>query len=160
MKFCLSFLLTFFFYSVFALAQDAQPPVVELPLGTFLEQVLGVIAKFGGLSTVLKIASVCGILVASLKVTFLRQLIWAKLGPYQVLVAPFLGLIAGLLDMAGAGTVTLASVMAYIGSGAGAILFHQLLDGVKKMDFIGDKYKAVIDWIMEHFKADKSADKQ
>lgn len=158
MKFFIGFLLTFFCYSLFALAQDAQPPVVEVPLDTFLNQVLGVIAKFGGLSTVLKISAVVGILVASLKVSFFRQFLWAKLGAGQVLVAPFLGLLAGLLDMANAGQVTLVSVVAYIGAGAGAILLHQLLDGVKKLGWVGDKYKAFIDWVMSLLKADKSAD--
>jgi hypothetical protein len=158
MKAFVCLLFTFLFFGVFAFAQEAAP-VVEIPVSTFLEQVLAIIAKFGGLSTVLKISAIVGIMVASMKVSFLRQYVWAKLGAAQVLVAPVLGIIIGILDLFGAGTVTLASVMAYMGSGAGAILLHQLLDGLKKMGFVGDKYKAVIDWIMEKLKADKSADK-
>lgn len=136
------------FLSLFAIAQEVLPPaVVVVPPQDFLSQVLQVIKNFGGLTTVLKISSVILLIIASMKVSIINQLLWSKLGKAQVWVAPLLGLIAGLLDLNNAGTVTLASVVAYVGSGAGAILLHELLDSLKAIPGLGSTYVSIIDFL-------------
>jgi len=108
----------------------------------FLSQVLEYIKAFGGLETVLKISGGIAIIISSMKVTFSKQLLWDKLGAAQAWLAPALGLLVGILSMGTA--LTLASALAYVGSGAGAILFHELLDTLKVAPVIGDTIVKVI----------------
>lgn len=149
-----------------ATAADPTPaPTIAAPAQSesaqsFLDQVLQAIKNFGGLSTVLKISTVILLIIGSMKVSILNQLIWSKLGAWQTLVAPLLGLVAGILDLNHAGTVTLASVMAYVGSGAGAILLHELLDSIKKIPGIGPTYVSIIDFVNGLLKGPDKADKQ
>lgn len=109
------------FFPVFAFAED-------LPAEQFLSQVLAAVAQFGGLPWMAKIASICLLLTASMKVPFIRSLLWDKLGKAQALVAPLLGLAAGILSMQ---PITLPGVLAYVGAGAGAIILYELLDFLK-----------------------------
>lgn len=131
-------------------AVAAQPAASqELPASDFLTQVLQAIKDFGGLPTVLKIAAIITLLLSSMKVTILNELVWSKLGDFKPWAAPILGLIAGLLDLAKAGTVTWASVFAYISAGAGAIILHDLLDSVKSIPKLGDIYIKLIELIQK-----------
>jgi hypothetical protein len=129
-------------------AAVAAPEKASLSLDDFLAQVLAAVQKFGGLSVLLKVSAVILLLVASMKVSFLNQLIWSKLGAFQSAVAPLLGIIAGLFGLFGGGApVTLASVFAYFLSGVGAVGLHEFLDDVKAIPGIGAGYIAVINAI-------------
>lgn len=111
----------------------------------FLSQVLSAIQKFGGLSVLMKVSVVILLLISSMKVSFLNQLLWSKLGSWQKIVAPVLGLAAGLFGLFGGGTpVTIASVLAYLGAGLGATGLHELLDGIKTIPGIGPTWVSVI----------------
>ena len=129
-------------FSVSALAQDVVLPA------DFFSQVLQAIKDFGGLSVLLKISAVITLIVSSMKVSYLNQLIWSRLGSLQVYLAPVLGLIGGALGLGVGGVpVTAASVFAYVSAGAGAVFIHEILDTLKKIPGIGPVYVTIIDLI-------------
>jgi uncharacterized membrane protein YbaN (DUF454 family) len=112
----------------------------------FFEQIMQAIQAFGGLSTMLKISTVVMLIVSSMKVTFLRDLVWSRLGAAQAWIAPLLGLIAGVLGLGiGDQPITLASIMAYVAAGGGAVILHELLDSMKSIPGIGQVYVTMID---------------
>ncbi len=127
----------------------APAPVVS-PEASFLDQVMSTIHKFGGASMMLKISLIVMLLVSSMKVSLLNQLVWSKLGAAQAWIAPLLGLIAGVLDLGGAGgSISLASLLAYVSAGAGAIILHQLLDSLKAIPGLGSMYVSMIDMLQK-----------
>lgn len=112
----------------------------------FLQQIFLTIQGMGGLSAYLKLSALITLIVSSMKVSVIRQKIWDKLGPAKAWVAPALGLAAGVLGLgAGGAPLTLASAVAYVSAGAGAILLHELLDSVKEVPGVGKAYGRVID---------------
>lgn len=128
--------------------EESAPPQ-EMPVSDFLSQVLQVIKEFGGLPTVLKIAAIITLLISSMKVSVLNELVWSKLGDFKPWAAPILGLIAGILDLAKAGTVSWASVFAYVSAGAGALILHDLLDSVKAIPKLGAVYVKLIELVQK-----------
>jgi len=137
-------MLTVLLGGVVSLAQVA--PVD--PAADFLSQVSAAVQAFGGMSTLLKIASIVGLVIASLKVSALNDMIWSKLGALQAWLAPVLGLVYGLVSMAAKGQpLTVAAVFAYLTAGAGAVVLHELLDTVKAIPGIGTVYVALINMI-------------
>lgn len=135
--------LAFMVFSVFG--QTPAPP--EVPPMDFLAQVLEYVKQFGGLPWVLKIAGIITILLASMKVTFLNNLIWAKLGKAKAWAAPVLGLILGVLSLTSSGQLSLAGILAYISAGAGAVILHELLDTIKGIPGLGPVWVEVINVI-------------
>lgn len=127
-------------------AQDATAtPAATAPVDpvvTLTTQVLKAITDIGGLDTVGKIALIVTILVSSTKVSFLKTLVWDKLGAAQAWVAPLLGLLAGILSQGS--SLTLATALAYVASGAGALVLHELLDTVKAIPGLGSLWVSVI----------------
>ena len=129
------------FTTCYAFAQDVAPV-------DFFTQVLTAIKTFGGLSWVLKISSIVTLLIASMKVSFLNQYLWTKLGAAQAWVAPILGLIAGILSlMSGGQPLSIAALLAYLSAGSGAIILHELLDSLKALPGLGAIYVAAINVI-------------
>jgi hypothetical protein len=118
-----------------------------ITLAEFLAQVMRTSETIGGLPTLLKVSAVITLLVSSLKVTALRGLIWERLGAGQVLVAPALGLIAGLVGLGTAGPVTLPVVLTYVMAGGGAVFLHELLDAMKALPGLGVAYIRAIEAI-------------
>lgn len=108
----------------------------------FLSQVFNLISQFGGLSWAARIAAMVLLLIASMKVSFLAP-VWAKLGEAQVFMAPLLGIIAGVVSMK---PFSWAGLLAYLGAGAGAIMLHEILDGVKVIPGLGSMYVAAINF--------------
>jgi hypothetical protein len=131
-------------FTLFAFAQSAVPQPVDTVEGIF-SQALTLIKQFGGLPWVLKIAGISAILISTLKVSAIRELTWDKLGDAKVWAAPILGLVFGILSL---GTdLTWASALAYVSAGAGAIIFHELLDSIKAIPGIGSVWVSIIDVI-------------
>jgi len=121
-----------------AFAQDMQP-------ADFLVQVFEAVKAFGGLPWAGKVMSICAILVASMKVSMLRDLVWNKLGGFKVLAAPIFAMIGGSMSLwLENAAPTKAQLMAYFLAGAGAILIKNVLDGVKQLPAIGEAY---VKWI-------------
>jgi hypothetical protein len=140
----LALCLTMKLFAVFAFAQDNVPQPVDTIEG-FFSQTLTFIKQFGGLPWVLKIAGISAILISTLKVSAIRELTWDKLGNAKVWAAPVLGLVFGILSL---GTsLNLASALAYISAGAGAIILHELLDSIKAIPGIGSIWVSIIDVI-------------
>lgn len=133
------FLLFTVLFSFLAFAQAVPAPN---PDASFWAQVLGYVQQFGGLAWMAKVAGLCLLIVAAIKTSFVQPL-WAKLPPLvQTLIAPLIALIGGIMSL-GSG-LTFAAAVAYIGSGAGAVIMHELLDGVKSIPGIGTIYVTMI----------------
>ena len=130
-----------FLLSAAVFAQDVIAPQ------DFITQVLSVIKSMGGSSMMVKISAIIMLIIASMKVSFLNQFVWSKLGKFQIWVAPILGLLAGILDLAGGGTLSMPKVFAYLAAGAGAVFLHEILDLVKAIPGLGSAYVAVINLI-------------
>lgn len=146
------FLLPLAAVSVFALA-DSGVPVTVAPVAAtvepsaFFAQVLQVIQSLGGLSMLLKVSALITLIVASMKVSFLNNLVWKKLGEAQVWVAPVLGLVAGLLHLLGGSAFSWAMVFAYLSAGGGAVFLHEILDSIKAIPGLGAVYIKLINLV-------------
>lgn len=128
----------------FVFATDPVPP---LPPTDFLTMVLDYIKSFGGISWVLKISGIITIIIASMKVSFLNDLIWSKLNGFKAWLAPILGIIMGVVSLSLSGQLTFAGVLAYFAAGAGAVVLHELLDTIKAIPGLGAIYVAIINAI-------------
>lgn len=132
------------------------PAVDEVPATDFITQVAKAVKEFGGMPWAMKVMTIVMLLIASMKVSFMRQLLWNKIGSAQALVAPALGLLYGLLaHFTGGVQLTLPNVLAYVFAGAGAILLHELLDALKGFPGLGSGFKSAIDLFMSIFGAEK-----
>lgn len=125
----------------------AAAPAAELPVADFLSQVFDAVKQFGGLPWMGKIALIVLLLIGSMRVSVLNTLVWSKLGAAKAWVAPLLGLLAGLLSMGKA--LTLASALAYVGAGAGAVLLYELLALVKATPKLGPLWASAVGLIMK-----------
>lgn len=137
-----NFLISFVaLFSVVGFAQSA--PVLEPQ--DFMAQVMEFVKGWGGFTTLFKISGIIALVVSSMKVSFLKELLWDKLGAFKVWVAPVLGLIAGVLGLgAGGAELSAAVVFAYLTAGGGAIILHELLDSVKAIPGIGPVWVSFI----------------
>jgi len=117
---------------------------VSLSVSDLLAAILSAVQGFGGLSWALKVAVVVMSLIGLTKLTVLSSF-WDKMGSFKAWLAPLLGLALGILIQGG--NITWAGVLAYMGSGAGAILLHQLLETVKAIPGIGPAYVTIINFI-------------
>lgn len=125
-------------------------------LAEFVAQVMRTSETIGDLPTMLKISAVITLLVSSLKVTAFRRLIWERLGAGQVLVAPTLGLLAGLVGLGTTGPVTLPIVLTYVMAGGGAVFLHELLDALKALPGLGAAYIRAIELIQRALGGEQS----
>lgn len=162
-NFLLTTILLFTICSSPALAQSTPTPSAALSISSmattvqnsatittdsFLGQVMDVLTQWsGGIPLGLKIACVVLLIIASMKVSFLNQLIWSKLGKFQAIAAPVLGLILGLTILGTGGPVTMPVLLAYLASGSGALALHEILDMIKGIPGIGSAYVTIINLI-------------
>lgn len=142
MKFLLLGLLS---TSAFAQVADGA---AQLPAADFAAQVLQAIKSMGGVSTLVKVSVVLTLIVSSMKVSFLNQLIWSKLGSVKVFVAPALAIVVGVIEMMSGGSkLSLPMLMAYLAAGGGAVALHEILDALKSIPGIGSVWIALIDLV-------------
>lgn len=114
----------------------------------FLSQVAAAWAAFGGLNWAGQLALALTLTIASMKVSFINQVLWSKLGALQAWSAPVLGAFYGIVSMVVNGTpLSLANILAYFSAGAGAIILHELLDTLKSLPWVGGIYLQIIDAI-------------
>ena len=123
---------------------------------SFFTQVIDYVEAFGGLSWVLKIAGAITLVLSTMKVSFLKPL-WDKLGDAQAWAAPVLGLISGILLTSVDGNFSWAAVGAYVFSGAGAIILHELLDTIKAIPKLGTGWVTAIEIIKSLLGSPKKA---
>lgn len=130
----------------------------DLDPSAFIQQVLDAFKALGGLPWSMKVATICLLVVASMKVSFLRTLLWDKLGAFKAILAPALGLLGGLLAYLSSGApITLPGLVAYFIAGAGALALHELLDALKALPGISIVANTVISWLMALLGAPKPA---
>jgi hypothetical protein len=121
---------------------------MDTSLSDFLLQVLETVKNLGGLTPLAVLSAVITLLISSLKVLPVTRLLWARLGWAQVLVAPLLGLAAGILGLGAAGApITLPLVIAYVTAGAGSVFIHELLDALKGAPGLGLVYRMALAWV-------------
>lgn len=113
----------------------------------FLSQVWDVVQSMGGLHWAMKVSAIIVLVIASLKVSFLNDLIWSKLGELKAWIAPVLGIVSGVLLLLAQGQLSLPGVFAYFSAGVGALALHELLDTIKSVKGIGPVYVGLIDAI-------------
>lgn len=130
------------FLPLMAYAQDAS-----LPLTDWLSQALDVVKTLmaGNVGWALKVSGVIVLIVASMKVSFLNDMVWSKLGSFQKWLAPTLGLAAGVISAFMGGSWS--AVLPYLAAGMGAMYLHELLDMVKLIPGLGSVWVKVIDFI-------------
>lgn len=120
----------------------------DLPLTDWLSQVFEAVKTLGGLPWAAKIMLISSLLVGSLKVTFLRTLIWDKLGGLKFLMSPAFALIGGIAGLwIDNKAPSFAIISAYFLAGLGGILLKDLLENLKKLPGIGAGVVKVITWI-------------
>lgn len=119
----------------------------DIPLDQLLAQVLDLVKSFGGLPWMGKISAIVLLLLASMKVSFLRPL-WDKLGRGKVLASLVMSLVVGICALGASGSLSIPGVMAYLFAGAGAIILHELLDWIKSIPGLGAMYVAAINFLM------------
>jgi hypothetical protein len=127
----------------------------SMPTDQFFSLILEAVKAFGGIPWTLKIASIITVVISSMKVSFIRPF-WEKLGWIKGIVAPLLGLLAGILLLTKEQSLTLPGVFAYMFAGAGAIVLHEMLDGVKAIPGIGDAFVSIINFLQNVLKAPKT----
>ncbi len=121
-----------------------------MTMDQFFEQVLGAVKEFGGISWTLKIASIIHIVISSMKVSVFRPW-WEFPGPwFQPFMSGALGFISGVLVLKVQNQFTWSGATAYAFSGAGAVVLHQMFDGIKLMPQIGPFYQSVIFFIEDN----------
>jgi cytochrome c oxidase subunit IV len=115
------------------------------PIGAidFIIQIMKSLKDFGGMSAMVKTSIIITLIISSLKVSFLNNLIWSKLGGCKVFIAPLLGLIGGLVTLKSQ-AVSAADITVYLISGGGAVFLHELLDSIKEIPGIGPVYLTII----------------
>lgn len=128
----------------------------EIPVDTFFTQVFALIKDFGGFPWWMKVAAACTLLISSTRVSLLKP-VWEKLGAFKVLAAPVLALVMGLVSLWADKdhAVTLAAMTAYLLAGGGSIILHQLLDAIKELPFVNDRYDKWIDVVKSFLGAKK-----
>lgn len=128
----------------YAFAQDGS--VMEPQ--DFFVQIIQAVQKIGGLSTLGIISLVITLLVSSLKVSFMNDLLWSKLGDLKFWVAPLLAAVGGFLQqIATTGGFTWAALFVFLTAGTGAVFVHEILDLIKKIPGIGPMYIMIINLI-------------
>ena len=140
-----------FMFTQLAFAQSTPAPAApDTSVGDFANQVFAAVQGFGGMSWMLKISTIVLLICATMKVSFLVPL-WNKLGNFKAAAAPVLGLVAGLLSYFGGGTAfSLATLTAYMVSGAGALALHEILDMVKAIPGLGAGYVTAINFVTSY----------
>jgi hypothetical protein len=133
---------------IIALPLVAYAQAANVPVSDWVLQLWGVIKEFigGGVSWQVKVAGILALIMTSMRVTFIYDLFWAKLGALTPWVGPALGLVLGVLNaLIGGGHWS--DVWSYVTAGAGAIIIHDLLDLVKLIPGIGPMWVNLINII-------------
>lgn len=141
MKRIFAFFAALMIFPLFAYAQDVS-------LGDWLTQVFDAVKNLGGLDWAAKVMVISSLLVGSLKVTFLRTLLWDKLGGFKFFASPMFALIGGLAGLWMDGKApTLAILSAYFLAGLGGNLLKDLLENIKQIPGLGAGVIKVINMI-------------
>jgi hypothetical protein len=93
------------------------------------------------------------LIIASMKNSALRSMIWDKMKWGKVFVAPVLSLILVIAaQLKGGHPVDFKSLMLAMVTGAGALALHEILDGIKYLPGVGPMWVSLIDLIGKFLK--------
>lgn len=105
--------------------------------------ILNLIASFGGLSWVLELAVAIFLIIAFAKLTKLKKP-WDELNHLKALVPLALALLIGILNLQ---PYSVAGIVAYLLTGAGAMIIHDILQIIKGIPGLGPSYINAIECI-------------
>lgn len=113
-----------------ALAQEV--PAADLQISDLFSMLLKAVGDFKSLGWQAGLSALVMILIASMKVSLLRQYVWDKLGWFKVFVAPVLSLVVVFIGLFLTGQpFTMQAFVVAMVTGAGAVALNEMLDGVK-----------------------------
>jgi len=115
----------------------------------FISEILSTVGGWKGMPVQFILSGVLALVVSSLKVDFIRSLLWDKLGEAKVLLAPVLALLGALVAVQ---PFTWATVWVALSTGAGAIALYEIVNAVKKLPFISPAVSKVLDIVSLFFK--------
>ena len=107
-----------------------------------LKQVYEFVIQFKDLAKTEQLSGIVLLIIALWKSSILKPY-WEKVGAAKVLVAPVLAVVLGFVYL---NPFSWENVWLSLKSGLLAIAFHRLTLALKETPFIGDKYKAVVDF--------------
>jgi len=113
-----------------------------------INEILSYLKGFGDLDNMAKVAAVLMTLISIWKSSLLQPY-WDKLGALKVWVAPILGAALAIVQLwpePFTWPALGAALLAGLKTGALSIAFFQLLQTLKSMPVIGEKYKAIIEF--------------
>lgn len=120
-----------------------------MDINDLFAQLWALIQAFPSLPAAGKISGIILLLISLIKSSLVAPL-WEKLGSWKVVIAPALGLVAGVLAIH---PLSFASLWQGLLGGVLAMGLHQLLDAIKVIPGIGPVYLKVIDVLETIFKA-------
>lgn len=116
---------------------------------SLIAKISAYIARFAAADSLTKVLLGILCILALVKTSFLRSVVgWDKMSQNAKVFVPLgMALVAGIIDLkVSTGHLVLRDVLAYVtGAGGGAILVHQLLDGVKALPGIGSVWVVLIE---------------
>lgn len=121
------------------------PPVPDVPVMDIFKEIMKALGDWKALGWQAGLAGLLTALLSTTKSSMLRAWIWDRIPVWaKALVAPVVGILIFALAMK---EFSIAVLIAGLTTGAAAVFLHQLLDGLKAVPWIGDKWKQVIDFL-------------
>lgn len=130
---------------------NSHASILPMPISSYLDlfkfwpQALELVKTWGGMTYALKVSAIVNVIVASTKLGVFRP-IWDKFknvkitykGQVSMLDCQliFVGLITILVGVVQQGDYSFAAIVAYVISGGGSVIMHQIVDALKTVPFI------------------------
>jgi hypothetical protein len=115
----------------------------------FISEILSTVGGWKGMPVQFILSGVLALVVSSLKVDFIRSLLWDRLGAAKVLLAPVLSLLGALVVVQ---PFTWETVWVALSTGAGAIALYEIVNGLKTLPFVSPLVSKVLDLASLFFK--------
>jgi hypothetical protein len=109
-----------------------------------LSQLLDFLKGFGSMDNPHKVAGAIMLLISIWKSSLVRPM-WDKLGGFQVLVAPVLGIALAMAQLPGG--FSWANIVAGSTTGLLAIAMHEMMTAIENLPMVGAKYKSMVAWV-------------
>lgn len=161
MKKWIGLLFVMLFMPFLAFAQEAAAPVVEAAqaavvppeenLGFLFDQIMKAIGDWKAIGWQAGLAGLLTALIGTMKNSLLRAWLWDRIPHYaKVLVAPVVAIVVFALGMGK--DFGWGAFFAALTTGVAAVYLHQLISALKEAPFVGEKLKAVLDFLAKILK--------
>lgn len=142
-------LIMLLFVPIMAFAQEVMIP--EEDLGYIFSQLLKAIGDWKAIGWQAGLAGMLTLLIGTMKNSLLRAYIWDKIPqPAKVLVAPLVAIIVFALGMGK--DFSVGAFIAALTTGVASVYLHQLILALMQAPFVGEKVKAVLDFLAKLLK--------